>query len=579
MSEQNITGFPSIDKPWLKYYSEEAINVSLPECTLIQYIKKKNQDNLYGTALNYYGNRVTYQQFFEYVNRSAASLFSLGIRRGDVVTIAAMHIPETVYLIYGLNTIGAVANMVYLTSSPKEIADNIKSTMSKAFVYLSVIREKIEQIRDEISNIPIISLNISDSMPWYLKALYRLKFNREQHYIHNEMDYSEFLKLGVGSTLQQSLLYKKDTPAIIVHTSGTTDTPKGVILSNDNLNAVAVQAVQYYYSSFKFRRGDSYMDMLPPFLAFGMSIGLHLPLTLGLEVDLYVDLEPAKVVAALGKIRPKHFVSGPIIVNKLLETGKVDLSFLSTFAGGGESLTIEQEQNFNYFLNECGFNGVYLTGYGMTECGATLCTGMPGVYREGTLGIPLPKVNVKIINPESGHELSYGEVGEICFNAPNVMLGYWNNHEETENVIKLHKDGKMWLHTGDLGLITQDGFLQFKGRIKKIYLTKGCDHSVYKLFPLQIEAVLKKLPFVSGCGVVVVKDKEKINAAIAFVHTTPISEKDIKKTIQDYLSENLPAHEIPKNILFLDKIPFTPSGKVDYRALERIAAEQSQYGK
>lgn len=215
------------------------------------------------------------------------------------------------------------------------------------------------------------------------------------------------------------------------------------------------------------------MDMLPPFLGFGMSIGLHLPLTLGLEVDLYVDLEPAKVVAALGKIRPKHFVSGPIIVNKLLETGKVDLSFLSTFAGGGESLTIEQEQNFNYFLNECGFNGVYLTGYGMTECGDTLCTGMPGVYREGTLGIPLPKVNAKIINPESGHELSYGEVGEICFNAPNVMLGYWNNHEETENVIKLHKDGKMWLHTGDLGLITQDGFLQFKGRIKKNISDKG----------------------------------------------------------------------------------------------------------
>lgn len=122
-------------------------------------------------------------------------------------------------------------------------------------------------------------------------------------------------------------------------------------------------------------------------------------------------------------------------------------------------------------------------------------------------------------------------------------------------------------------------FCNSKEELKKIYLTKGCDHSVYKLFPLQIEAVLKKLPFVSGCGVVVVKDKEKINAAIAFVHTTPISEKDIKKTIQDYLSENLPAHEIPKNILFLDKIPFTPSGKVDYRALERIAAEQSQYGK
>lgn len=571
MSEQNITGFPSIDKPWLKYYSEEAINVPLPECTLIQYIKKNNQNNLYGTALNYYGNEISYKQFFEHVNRAAASLFSLGIRCGDVVTIAAMHIPETVYMVYGLNTIGAVANMVYLTASPREIANSIKDTKSKAFVYMSVICEKVNQIRDEIKNVYVISLNVSDSMPWHLKALYRLKNTKETYY--NEMDYSNFLKRG-GNSIPQEPLYKKNTPAVIVHTSGTTGIPKGVVLSNDNLNAVAVQ---YYYSSFEFHRDDSYMDMLPPFLGFGMSIGMHLPLTLGLEVILYIDLEPARVVAALKKIRPKHFPSGPVIVSKLLESGKTDLSFLSTFAGGGESLTIEQEHNFNTFLRECGFNGTYMTGYGMTECSATLCTGMPGAYREGTLGIPLPKVTAKIIEPETENELSYGETGEICFNAPNVMLGYWDNQKETENVLRLHKDGRIWLHTGDLGLITQDGFLQFKGRIKKIYLTKGCDHSVYKLFPLQVETAIKRLPFVLECGVVAVPDKERIYVTFAFVHTTTILEKKrMKKSIQGYLSDNLPTHEIPQDIIFLDSMPTTPSGKVDYRTLERMAAGESE---
>ena len=187
--------------------------------------------------------------------------------------------------------------------------------------------------------------------------------------------------------------------------------------------------------------------MIPPFLGFGISIGIHLPLALGMESALWIDIEPNKVVQAFNRIKPRHFVSGPVIVKAMLENNIKDMKFLSTFADGGESLSIEQEKKVNSFLHDKGYGGNYVTGYGMTECCGTVCTGMPGIYKEGTLGIPLPKVNVKIVNPKDGQEQKYDEVGEVCFHAPNIMSGYFKNPKETDNIIKTHADNKKWIHT------------------------------------------------------------------------------------------------------------------------------------
>ena len=434
--KKEITGYPSIDRPWLKYYSEEAIQAELPECTILQYIKNKNTNNLSGIALNYFGNRITYREFFKNIDKVAKAFYAIGIREGDIVTIASMHTPETIYIIYGLNKIGAVANMVYLTLSASEIIENIKSTDSKAFIYLAMIQEKGKAIEKELPDIKTILLDVSNSMPWYLKCAYKLKNKKDIS--GKAYSFKNFLSLG-EDVVVKDIPYTKNAPAVIVYTSGTTGVPKGVVLSNDNLNAVAEQ---YSYAMFDFRMGDVFMDIIPPFLGYGISIGIHLPLALGMESALWLDIEPKKVVQAFKRIKPRHFVSGPVIVNQMLENNIKDMKFLSTFAGGGESFSIEQEKKVNSLLHDKGYSGNYLTGYGMTECCATVCTGMPGIYKEGTLGIPLPKVNVKIVNPKDGQEQRYGEEGEICFHAPNVMTGYFKNPQETDNIIKTHTDGK-----------------------------------------------------------------------------------------------------------------------------------------
>ena len=314
---------------------------------------------------------------------------------------------------------------------------------------------------------------------------------------------------------------------------------------------------------------DIFMDMIPPFFGFGISIGIHLPLALGMESALWIDIEPNKVVQAFNRIKPRHFVSGPVIVKAMLENNIKDMKFLSTFADGGESLSIEQEKKVNSFLHDKGYGGNYVTGYGMTECCATVCTGMPGIYKEGTLGIPLPKVNVKIVNPKDGQEQKYDEVGEVCFHAPNIMSGYFKNPKETDNIIKTHADNKKWIHTGDLGSVDQEGFLTFHGRIKKIYLTKGSDNNVYKLFPMQIENELIKNEEVLECGTIVVPDQEKIHVAIAFVRVKVGLEKEtVRGKILEFARAHLPEHAIPKKIMLIEKMPYTQSNKIDYKKLE-----------
>ncbi len=565
--QQKITGYPSIDKPWLKYYSEETINAPLPEKTLYQYIYDNNKDYMSNIALNYFGRKTSYAALFDNIEKAAKAFIAIGIKAGDIVTIMSMHTPEVIYSIYALNRIGAVANLVYMTLSEDEIAETVANTASKAVVVLDKAIEKIEAIRVKLDVKVVIVLSPSDSMPVIMKNGYKLKNKKKALPKDKYLSYREFVSLGEKAEKATDSPYKKDTPAIIVYTSGTTGKPKGVVLSNDNLNAVAHQ---YRMSGMKFERGETFFNMIPPFFGFGISIGMHLSLCLGLQEILWIIPEPKNAVKAISKSKPNHMVSGPVWVKTICDELDEKLDFLVTFAGGGGSFILEEENAVNQYLFEHGARVKYLTGYGMTELGATVCTGMNHVYKSGTLGIPLPAITVKIVDTDTGKELKINEIGEMYFNAPNIMLGYYKNQADTDEIITWDENGERWIHTGDLGMVDEDGFVHFKGRIKRIYYTKEKDGVVNRLFPMRIEELFCDTDNVQLCGTIAVEDPERINVAVSFVtmKDSSYSKESLVTELMECAKEKLPEHSVPVKIFVLDEMPLTQSGKIDYRKLE-----------
>ena len=570
--EKAITGYPSIDKPWLKYYSEEAINAPLPEKTLYQYIYDNNKDYTSNTALNYFGRKISYAGLFDNIEKAAKAFSAIGIKAGDIVTIMSMHTPEVIYSVYALNRIGAIVNLVYMTLSEDEIAETVVNTASKSVMVLDKAVDKIEAIREKIDVNAVIVLSPSDSMPFIMKNGYRLKNKKKALPKDKYLSYRDFVSLGEKSEKTTDTPYKKDTPAIIVYTSGTTGKPKGVVLSNDNLNAVAHQ---YRMSGVKFERGETFFNLIPPFFGFGISIGIHLSLCLGLQEILWIIPEPKNFIKAISKYKPNHLISGPVLIKAICDELDEKLDYFVTFAGGGASFTPEEEKAVNQYLYEHGAKVKYLTGYGMTELGATVCTGMNHVYKLGTLGIPLPDVTVKIVDTDTGKELKINETGEMYFKAPNIMLGYYNNQADTDEIITQDENGERWIHTGDIGMVDEDGFVHFKGRKKRIFITKGKDDNVYKLFPMAIEELFSSIDKVKLCGTIVVEDPERINVAVSFVtmKDSSYSKEQLIAELMECAREKLLEHSVPVKIVVLDEMPLNPSGKIDYKVLEKMNLE------
>ena len=557
-----LSGYPSIDKPWLKYYSEEAINMKLPQKTMYEYAWENNKNHPKDIVFSYYRKKTTYEQFFDNVRNAVKALHFKGIKKGDIVTVMSMHTPETIYLIYALNYLGAVSNMVYMTLSENEVLHTITNTESKLFFVLEPAIPTIEKIRDEIK-IPVVVMPISDSMPVHIRTLYRIKNRTNKHYDI----YKAFINSGLRNDLPP-METDHEALATIVYTSGTTGEPKGVMLSNDGLNALVSQDV---HGIIVFRRKLKYLFMLPPFTGYGFAL-LHVGISAGLELQLQIDLNPNKVADALFKNKTECFCAGPAFVDAILNHSASNLDRLEYFICGGGEISKDKEMEINRFLRDCKAKATYSNGYGMTEACSVLCTNCNQISKISSLGIPFVKTTIKVVDTETGEELTYRKQGELLFNTPALMVGYYKNDEATEKTIIRDRDGKLWLRTGDIGYVDEDGFVFMSGRLKRIYYVRAGIGEICRLFPSHIEEVIEKSEFVTNCAVIVREDNEKISVPIAYV---TLSEKakvcETEKIIEELhklTKRDLPDHMQLFDIIVLNDMPITQSGKIDYRMLE-----------
>ena len=571
MEERKLTGYPSIDRPWLKYYSEEALIAPLPEGTIYAYLLDNNRSHLDDIALNYFGKQITYGKLFEEIEKTAMAFNSLGIKQGDIVSIISIATPEVIYSFYALNLIGAVSNWIDLRKPASEILDITKSCHSRVCL---VFDEADPHLCPTLlsAGCQCVTVSVSDTLPFPLNVLYRAKkAKRRAGAVEGVRSWSDFIS-GSKSGEVPALSHAGDALALLEYTGGTTGVSKAVMLTNKNVNSVVAQ---YRMGGTDWQRGDHWLSVGFPFIAYSLICSIHLPLSLGITGVLCFDLDVEKVKRLVQKSKCNHMSNTPITWEALISEAdeRIDYSFLKNPVVGADTLLPAKENEINTFLKQHGAKCEIAKGYGMTEVGSAVSVCAPAYNRLGSVGIPFLNTTISIFDPDTGDELPYDQQGEICISGPSVMRGYFGHPEETEKVLKQHKDGKLWMHSGDLGHMDADGFLFIDGRIKRMLI----DHIGFKTFAPQVEQVLSQCVCVEKCCVVGAPDPYhsvgQIPVAYAVVKG---DEKAAITEMKQACGAALPEHSVPARFVPVKALLYTPAGKVDYRALERMAADAPQ---
>lgn len=567
--ENNMTGYPSIDKPWLKYYRQEVIDAPLPECTIYEHIFNNNQDNLDRIALVYYGTKISYRKMFQEISYIARTLEDNGVKEGDIITVCMINSPETIYLIFALSKIGAVANMVYGSSTSEELKKYILDVKSKLVFTLDLFQDKFVQIASETQLEKIVVAGSTGSMSLANQIGARLFKGIKPIQLPDDSRFVTWKNFFENKKESKTICHDANAPTVITYTGGTTGGSKGAILSNKAIIAVAQQ---YIMGERELRRESIWMQVLPLFIAYGVTCSLMIPLTVGMT--LIVRIPMAESIADFyKKFKPNHIMYGPAYWEAFADANEnLDLSNLIAPITGGDMLHAVTETKINDYLQKHRSPYLLMNGYGMTEVGAAVSVNYKYAHEFGSVGMPFVKNVIAAFDTETGQELRYGERGEICIQTPSMMLGYINNPDETNNIIKRHEDGQLWVHSGDLGYISEDGFVHISGRLKRymMYIANGLHK---KIFSLDIEKVLLEHPYVDNCAVVPIADSVTVQKPVAFI----ILKKDIshevniEKEFSAYAEKNLQDGYKPVKYIFVDRFPLTKVGKVDYIALEKEA--------
>ena len=560
--------------------------------SMYEYLVTTNYYHFEDTALEYYGKKITYGKLIEEINKAAASYKALGVKEGDVVSIASPCLPEIVYSLYALNKIGAVVNMVDPRVPGEKLKNYINGCNSKYLVMINKCYPKIENIIKDTSIEKVVSISPAESLPFGLKVAkkvaeeiesaqkYEVPIRKNPNYIN----WKEFIKQGNDLGWVESAPYKKGNPAIIMYTSGTSGEPKGAISSNDSFNNMAFFQKE---SIVNVERKDKFLLIMPPFIAYGMAIGLHGQLCTGQTVVMIPTFTIDNSKELLGKLVKKHkpqtIMGVPNFMSDLIKhpsMQNLDCSFLKNVIVGGDSMNTAAEELVNSFLAAKRSEAAITKGWGLTEVNSCFSyTKTKETNPIGSVGIPLMGNNIKIVKPleedardidiDSLEELNYDEEGEIFITSPTGIVNYLNNPEEAEKVFFTSKsDGKVWVRTKDLGRITKDGFIYISGRMKRIIIRPD-GHNVS---PFAIERIVNNHEKVDNCAVVgrPSGDHDHGSYPVAYIQVKEKykgQEESILAEVKKEIEEKIPPRDIA-NYYEFDEIPLTNIGKVDYKSLE-----------
>ena len=565
MNVINLIKQKLIKTPWAKYYKKEDLKLKVPDISMYEALKEGVLKYESRTAINYFGKKLSYREFLNLIDKAALAFRSQGVRRGDIVTICMPNTPEAMIAFYAINKIGAISNMIHPLSGEVEIKEYLTSTNSVMLVMIDVCYDKVKNIIKDTSVYKTIVVSARDSMPFFTGLGYQISQGfkikgptKSEAYLY----WNDFLKKASGYNNLLDIKISRDDPAVILHSGGTTGKPKGIILSNGNFNALTEQA-KIVFNDVEV--GDRVLGIMPIFHGFGLGVSTIGPFILGCELIMVPQFNAKKFDKLLEKYKPNVIFGVPTLYEALAGTKNdcLDLSGLKYAISGGDSLSRNLIKRVNDYLSSHNAKIKISQGYGMTESLAAVALSYGEAYREDSIGIPFPGNYIKIVTPETQEEVPYGEDGEICISGPTVMLGYLDNEKETNEMLQIHKDGMIWLHTGDIGMMDSNGILYYKQRLKRLIISSG-----YNIYPSHIEEVIEGHPSVLKCSVIGIPHPYKVEVPKAFiVLKNDYNPLTVKASIKEYCKKNLASYAIPKEFEFRKSLPKTLIGKVDFKKL------------
>lgn len=552
------------EKPWLKYYGDVPESLNYFNGSMYDYLKDTASKNEKRSAYSFYGNEVTFKSFMKKIDKVASALKEFNIVENECVTICMPNTPESFALIYAINKIGAICNIIHPLSSTQDIERALKETNSSIIFCSDVAMPKARHIKVK----HFIMVPTSESLGKFLKTLYNIKSSLNMKLEEGMLTWHEFLNYGVSD----DTYVKRDpnSPAAIIYSGGTTGKPKGIIISNASFNAMALQtaSVCEYISP-----GHSVLSALPIFHVFGLALCTHTCLVSGMKCVIVPQLNTKKINKELKKYKPSVYPAVPSLLKMSINSadpGSNAFKDIKVVVVGGDYLSPQLKSEFEDYLRKHGSSAVVKSGYGLSEaCGFCCCTSEVDEKHinshKGTLGIPNPDMIVKVFEPNSDVEKSLGDVGELCITGPTLMMGYINEDEETKKTLVTHHDGKTWLHTGDLGYMDKDGFIYYTSRLKRMIITNG-----YNVYPIELEDIINKCKYVDTCTVVGVphKIKSQTPKAVIVLKSNVEDTPEIREEVKKYCYKNIARYAVPTLYEFRTSLPKTAVGKVAYKDLE-----------
>lgn len=546
-----ITGYPSIDMPWLKYYTEEQILAPIPNMTALEYLKVLNNNNLNIPAIEFLGQQITYLELFKKINDTTKSLHALGVKPGEIVTIMLPACPEEVFLFYAIDQIGACANFVFPGTPLNEVEHNMEEFNSRKLIILDdILMQPNNLVNNSKYNIVTTSLT-------------------GEHKVKGKNIYTwdTFDKL---SKYVEMPIYKRnqEEPLFIAKTGGSTGKPKAVVINDRGFN---LQVQQHLNSPINYTSGDRWVRVWPLFSASSAVSSHHLPLCFGMTTIIEPAIDIEKMDDLIINYKPSHLLMISYCIDSLLKSKKIqdlDLSFIKTMGIGGEGVTPEFEEKAQRFMNNHNINSAMMYGYGMTENSSGVTSRFNyDTSKTGSVGVPQINTIVGIFDPETMKELSYGEEGEVCILSSTHMLGYYGDDALTKSILKKHEDGNVWLHSGDLGFMDEDGHLFIQGRTKRMIMLFSGD----KIYPKDLEDLIETIEEVDRAVVVPEPDPNHENNVVPCVFVTlnqKIDENLLSKKVQEILGGNLSSNIKLNHLYIREVLPQTAIGKVDLKQLE-----------